>query len=671
MKLSDGLVPQIFKAQCDSAIQTLEQDNENIQILQKHLKNFIEDDELVSEAYDALKRQISDYLTVTSAMITANECDIEDLQTLKGAVGDEELDGYAILTGKNDAWSDMDVFSSKADSYRRQAENIVGLASTKVWYDEVAVFYEALAGIAERKYERYSELEQRYDEMEAATRNLFSRSSSLRNFAKQGIASIRGAFQDGTYHMDMSASWRSELDLEFEKNVLINYLRTEGYSEAEQKEIVEFIIKERPDMVRNLYITNCNDTASSDTIFKQIMSYYNQHKNDKKLDYAEEILDSYLKAYGYTNSVEREFIIDMIREEYPKSLLNLYYTNNYSSASNNAVAETAINYYESNKEEIKLDEILNQLRKEVNSSNEIFCEDAYEYFDYMQKLHYICWADYDYLMGNFKYISKEEFENIEGYLSERIELVDKLEAEGWKRYEITCALAIETALLDAGYDKEFISGVIGNMKGEDVCGGFENANYGQNEPPEYLAHVIEHVDYKEIYSNRNITEFDLMQVYNDLVCKKEECQSENHAFGLGAFQWTYGRTEEVLKLYFKEAGYDVESDEFKKKLQDYQNNKESMNYEGIFITEEQVQKAEMEFLVLELNSASYSDIYDNYKNEKNNDMYMANAEGINNNVNIATKIIKEEYEINFDSSLEKRQDAANEWYVVRYKNIEQ
>ncbi len=219
MQISDCLIPQDMKDQCDSAIRKLEQDNENIRILQKNLKNFISDDELEGEAFDALKMQISDYLTVTTAMMTANEYDIEDYQILKGAVGEEELDGYAIQTGKSNALSDMNGYTGKAATYYRLAQNMPVQSPLQTWYSSATLFYESLALNAERKYEVYLELEQSYDEIEAATWNLFSRSVPMRNIAKQGMTGITGAFQDGTYHIDMNASWRTDYQTEFTKMI--------------------------------------------------------------------------------------------------------------------------------------------------------------------------------------------------------------------------------------------------------------------------------------------------------------------------------------------------------------------------------------------------------------------------------------------------------------------
>ena len=110
MIYDDSLYPEAIKAQCDAAIKALEQDNLDIETVQKHLQDFIIDDELVSEAYSALKLQISDYLTVTSAMISANDLDIADMQTLKNSVGKDELIGSVILPARDEAQKEMNEY---------------------------------------------------------------------------------------------------------------------------------------------------------------------------------------------------------------------------------------------------------------------------------------------------------------------------------------------------------------------------------------------------------------------------------------------------------------------------------------------------------------------------------------------------------------------------------
>lgn len=100
MNENSYLNPTKMKEQCDSAIQKLENDNEAIRVAENSLNTFLNDSEIKSEAFDALKFQMSDYITVLQAMRTANNSDIADFATLKSAVGDEVLIGSNILEQK-------------------------------------------------------------------------------------------------------------------------------------------------------------------------------------------------------------------------------------------------------------------------------------------------------------------------------------------------------------------------------------------------------------------------------------------------------------------------------------------------------------------------------------------------------------------------------------------
>ena len=208
------LIPQDIKAQCDSAIQILEQDNTDMETVKNYLKSFMEDEELVSDAFNALKIQILDYLYIISAMTVANDLDIEDLQKLKEAVGDEELHGDIILNHIDEAYTDMEDFQDQYEIYQKKVTIEDCWRPPGSWYMEVAAYYKVRADMAEKRYGKWKDKELKYDEIDEATRQLFTESVSLRAAAKRGIESITGAFQNGSYVIDEQAAWRNEIAVE-------------------------------------------------------------------------------------------------------------------------------------------------------------------------------------------------------------------------------------------------------------------------------------------------------------------------------------------------------------------------------------------------------------------------------------------------------------------------
>lgn len=236
MNIDDNLIPRTMQEQCDSALRILETDNQSIKAVQNRLEEFIMNDELDSKAFYALKQQISDYLTLASGMLSANDLDIADLHRLKEAVGEEELLGDAIQNYESNALSDMSTYMNQASVYVRKASGVPAMNPLHTWYQELALYYETRGILAERKYNKYQEMKQKYDEIEALTRDLFARSENLRFMVKQGLEQIGKAFRDGTYHIDTEAAWRAELAGERDQlveSIKESFLRTNDMGEQE------------------------------------------------------------------------------------------------------------------------------------------------------------------------------------------------------------------------------------------------------------------------------------------------------------------------------------------------------------------------------------------------------------------------------------------------------
>ena len=131
-----------------------------------------------------------------------------------------------------------------------------------------------------------------------------------------------------------------------EDELLDKYLQANGYANSvERQRIINMIRENRPELLTNLYLTNLNSSSTSNSIFQQIMLYYKEHKNDKKLEMAEEILRNYLGERGIDPKKQQE-IVDVIRTNNSDILLNLYITSCYSSADMEAVLRVIMKKYE-------------------------------------------------------------------------------------------------------------------------------------------------------------------------------------------------------------------------------------------------------------------------------------------------------------------------------------
>lgn len=254
----DMLIPERIKEQCNSAIRTLKKDTEDIRKIQSSLQSFISDDELISTAYTALKMQLSDYLSVLSVMILANDMDIADFEQLKAAVGNEKLDGTAIKNNMSDAQRDRDYHNAASAEYRSMAyySSWLVIGAMIDWYNDMANYHSACAGFASAKYNLWRAKEEKFDEINEITGKLFTSSSVIRDSARKGLESVRGAFQRGAYIIDMDAEWRNELSSaknEIIKKVTEQFVTEKGKGQKEYNwEEIEELLGKKANEVSDL-----------------------------------------------------------------------------------------------------------------------------------------------------------------------------------------------------------------------------------------------------------------------------------------------------------------------------------------------------------------------------------------------------------------------------------
>lgn len=215
MDENSKLYPDKVKAQCDSAIEVLRKNNENLYTANNNISGFIENDELQSKSFDKLKQQMGDYLSVIDSMISANEADIADYQTLKATVGYEILDGAVILMAKKDAQEGREEAEDAAGADRHLSDYYYGLglsgAELGHIYEEEANAYEEEARICT---ETVNELQRKidfYDYLEASTAALFITGHMIRHITEKAVSDMRGAFKLGNYFPNTRAGWRREI----------------------------------------------------------------------------------------------------------------------------------------------------------------------------------------------------------------------------------------------------------------------------------------------------------------------------------------------------------------------------------------------------------------------------------------------------------------------------
>jgi len=180
-----------------------------------------------------------------------------------------------------------------------------------------------------------------------------------------------------------------------------------------------------------------------------------------------------------------------------------------------------------------------------------------------------------------------------------------LEKENDKRSTLE---RMATVMLSEGYELAFVVGMLANVYYEGAVGKFEGSNYKDDNlknKPKYLIIMDEKYDYGSKYSGKKITEVNLDEL--EVLLKQLESDNwENGKFGLGSIQWTGERTMRLFQYYRAEAG------------------------DSSFITLEQAQKAEEDFMLAELKGSSYTSIYPDWcdvkttKDDKKNSLQYSN-----------------------------------------------
>lgn len=84
---------------------------------------------------------------------------------------------------------------------------------------------------------------------------------------------------------------------------------------------------------------------------------YIKNQNKDKIECGKQILLKRLIAQGITDRAEQQKIIDMIAEQKPGMLVNLYITDCYSSVDSNAVMKGIMEYYNIHKMDITIDDV--------------------------------------------------------------------------------------------------------------------------------------------------------------------------------------------------------------------------------------------------------------------------------------------------------------------------
>ena len=235
-------------------IDNLERDNEILVAAENSLIMFCRDNEIKSEAFTDLKQQMNDYIEVIQGLRSANDSDIADFKTLNNIVGDRVLDGAVILNGKRESNRKKELYSDLATSYAEKSEkyNIFGMSS--LFSMPSLIKARKYASLLEKEIEIYNEYlakENTYDYIQDNTAILFSTGQKIRFAAKCALEGLKACFVTGTYQLDMSASWRTDIVDRYSKRLWKT--SADGNEELRMYEIKKILAKDASDIMPREY----------------------------------------------------------------------------------------------------------------------------------------------------------------------------------------------------------------------------------------------------------------------------------------------------------------------------------------------------------------------------------------------------------------------------------
>ena len=250
MNENSYLNPEAIRAQCDAAISQLEKDNEAFCREEKSIQAFIDDESIKSVAFDALKQQMNDYITVLQTLRLANDAYIKDYRFQKVAAGTHELRGSTILGWKEYARKEKIRNEEKAEQYRKKARQ-ADSELIRMTYRIKVEHYEAMAELEQKFHDAWQEEEDLYDAIERITCGLFEEGKSIRAIAENALASLQGTFHDGAYHPDMNARWRADIyDIYFNRVFTVS---ENGELKMDMEKVEEMLKKDAGEITAEEY----------------------------------------------------------------------------------------------------------------------------------------------------------------------------------------------------------------------------------------------------------------------------------------------------------------------------------------------------------------------------------------------------------------------------------
>lgn len=219
MDTSSKLDCAALSSQCEAAITALKQDNETLLKISTSYSNFSSSTQLQGCTFNEARTHATNQANIINAVVSANQEDIVDHNNLIGLLDGYYYDGDTILTNQKTALGSYEYHNREANYYYNLIANlpptlalIGGLGPVEYWGIQLAI-HENAAKSAYDEYLEYKELEEKFDEIAAASASYFTNGTAYRNIAVAGFKETSVDFEGGKYSsVQFGSTWMTDLE---------------------------------------------------------------------------------------------------------------------------------------------------------------------------------------------------------------------------------------------------------------------------------------------------------------------------------------------------------------------------------------------------------------------------------------------------------------------------
>lgn len=214
------LYPGKIKIQSDSIIQGLESDNQGLISALQTISQFTQNSELKGAAWESMKGQLGNHEAVIKGIICANDSVIQGHETLKGAVGDEELIEDELVE-KRDTLIETNIFLGKSITIMENClQNPLIKENYSFWYWKMISQYQSSINQNQQLIDELNEKIQKLYDIENGTSSLFTEANALYEAVNEGISIIRKSWNpsiSGFTLTSANSEWKKKVEKSWEK----------------------------------------------------------------------------------------------------------------------------------------------------------------------------------------------------------------------------------------------------------------------------------------------------------------------------------------------------------------------------------------------------------------------------------------------------------------------